>query len=66
MNPHRTVTAVIELRLDTAAPEGVLIDADGGARPFHGWLELAGVIEAWRTEAAATGAEPRTDEGGAR
>ena len=44
MNTHRTVTAVIELRLDTGAPEGALIDAAGGARPFHGWLELAGAM----------------------
>ncbi len=66
MNPHRTVTAVIELRLGTAAPEGVLIDADGGARRFHGWLELAGAIEEWRAGAAGAGTGRTTDEGAPR
>jgi hypothetical protein len=64
MNASRTVTAVIELRLDEELPQGVLIDADGGARPFHGWLQLAGAIEEWRAAACAADATPETDGGG--
>jgi hypothetical protein len=47
-----TATATIELSLGVQAPEGVLIDGQGQARRFSGWIELAAAIEDWRTGTA--------------
>jgi hypothetical protein len=52
MTPGATATATIELSLVVQAPEGVLIDGQGRARRFSGWIELAAAIEDWRSSAA--------------
>jgi len=45
----QTTSATIELDLGSQAPTGVLTDAQGAARRFDGWIELAAAIEDWRT-----------------
>lgn len=52
MNRALTATATIEVSLGVRAPSGVLIDGEGRARRFSGWIELAAAIEDWRTSAA--------------
>jgi len=64
MNRRPTASALIELRLGDGAPDGVLTDALGCARRFRGWIELAGAIEEWRTQAGRTDDRPDTDRGG--
>jgi hypothetical protein len=58
MTPRPTATATLELTLGVRAPEGVLIDGQGRARRFGGWIELAAAIEDWRTADPAGDATP--------
>jgi len=45
------IRATIEIESDGASPEGALSPPGGATLPFHGWAELAVVIEAWRASA---------------
>ena len=51
----QTITATIELAPGSQAPTGALTDAQGQARRFSGWIELAAAIEDWRTSTARAG-----------
>jgi hypothetical protein len=56
MTQGSTATATLELSLDVQPIEGVLIDGQGQARRFSGWIELAAAIEDWRTASTANDA----------
>lgn len=45
---RRKATLEIDARADPIV--GTITGDDGLERPFSGWMELAGAIEAWRTE----------------
>jgi hypothetical protein len=48
-----TVKAVLQVRSGAGAPfEGTVEMETGGARVFHGWLELMGLLEEARARAA--------------
>jgi hypothetical protein len=54
----QTTIATIELEAGTQAPTGVLTDAQGQARRFDGWIELAAAIEDCRIGAAEADSQP--------
>jgi hypothetical protein len=63
MNQRPTASATLELTLGGQAPNGRLTDAEGRARRFSGWIELAATIEDWRTSTPQAGSDARpTDE----
>jgi len=51
MSQSTTATATIELQLDASCPDGFLTDAEGRRRRFSSWIELAAVLEDWRSAA---------------
>ncbi len=51
MSQSATATATIELLLDASCPDGFLTDAEGRRRRFSSWIELAAVLEDWRSAA---------------
>ena len=49
--PVTRARTTLELELGAKSPIGT-IAADGGDRPFSGWVEFVSTIEAWRAEAS--------------
>lgn len=59
MQGSRNVRIILDLTADGETIRGLVSKADQASRPFFGWLELAGVLEAARQEAS----EPAADVG---
>lgn len=57
MQEPQKVRVILDLRADGETICGSVSKADECSRPFFGWLELAGVLEAARHEASEPPAE---------
>lgn len=57
MHGSHNVRVILDLDADGETIRGSISKADEGSRPFFGWLELAGALEAARRR----GSEPRPD-----
>jgi hypothetical protein len=54
-----TAHVMLAVDIDSDPISGLLSNGSGASRPFHGWIELAALIEAARSASSQHDADPR-------